>query len=35
MIPAWPNNASWVTSGVAAAAVCDAAAAGRRVSGRR
>ena len=26
MIPAWANSASWVTSGVAAAAVCDAAA---------
>ena len=26
MMPAWANSASWVTSGVAAAAVCDAAA---------
>ena len=26
MTPAWPNSASWVTSGVAAAAVCEAAA---------
>ncbi len=26
MMPAWPKSASWVTSGVAEAAVCDAAA---------
>ena len=26
MMPAWPNSASWVTRGVAAAAVCEAAA---------